>query len=211
VGGTSRDWRNVANSALSVWVILMLLASCRTFPMQDTAADLREWPESSEVVRVRRLPDGDVPELARFPALRQVNLHSGWAATPLRMGPRGFRNLAALPLPHLEELTVSHAPNLEDASLRELARLQALRRIVIEECTGFSERGLAALAMLPLQSLELTNCRQIDDSWIPTLGRFRTLEYLGVSGTDISAAGYEELRARVPGCRIDRTRASWRR
>lgn len=86
--------------------------------------------------------------------------------------------------------------------LEAIATLKVLRSLRLKG-TLISARGLDTIKELSqLELLDLHDCSQIGDDAIPTLIAMRTLRFLDLTDTKVSAAGLEKLRRDKPDCRI---------
>jgi Leucine-rich repeat (LRR) protein len=87
------------------------------------------------------------------------------------------------------------------SGLEAIATLRSLRRLRLSD-TGINARGIEVLKRLPLESLDLHDCNELKDDAIPILARIRTLHFLDLSGTKVSATEVTKLRRMRPDCRI---------
>ncbi len=184
----------------------------KDFSVAESASDLRRLPPESEWVRARGIPDEAVAELARFPRLRQLDLGTGSKDEHLRLriSAKGLSELADLGLKRLDTLTLVASPELDDACLRQIARISTLDHLCLERCTGFSKTAFAALAGLPrLQGLNVRGCTQIDDDWIDAVARLDGLRSVQVAGTRLSPEGRARLRSLLGSGTVDDDEERW--
>jgi hypothetical protein len=85
--------------------------------------------------------------------------------------------------------------------LEAMATLNALQHLRLNG-TLITARGLETLKRLPLESLDLHDCSQIKDDAVPVLAGIRTLRFVDLTGTKVSATEVAKLRRMRPGCRI---------
>jgi len=132
-------------------------------------------------------------------------------------GRRGNTGLAVLRmLPTLTHLDLSGArptppdmPNragagqgIPEESLRAMAELKDLRVLKLGH-SGISGPGLRILSTLEkVEKLGLEGCRRMDDNAIDGLVNWKSLKYLDLQDTQITAAGVEALRKARPDLTI---------
>lgn len=86
--------------------------------------------------------------------------------------------------------------------LEAIATLKVLRRLRLDG-TLISARGLDTLKRLTqLEVLDLHDCTEIGDDVIPALTAMRTIRWLDVTNTKITATGLEKLRQDRADCHI---------
>jgi hypothetical protein len=161
-------------------------------------------------VRVRGVSDADIGELRRFHDMRCVNFCGGCARLDLAVTAAGLARLAEIAPPSLDTMTICAAPKIDDECLLQVARIASLRRVILQSCPGFTEKGLAAILRLPrLTYLDVRGCGQIDDGWTTALSSRSDLAYLGVAGTRLSANGISQLNTSLPSTELDVSAAKW--
>ena len=188
-----------------VGAILIVGMGClgKDFSVSESRGDLGALDADVGSLRIRGIHDSDVEELARFKAVRNLDFTGGWKALPLRLTSVGFGRIADLELP-VESINLGQCQNLDDEGLRHVGRMRGLTLVTLNESMGLTPTGLGHITALPhLAYLDLRRCSQIDDSWIETLTKCRTLTQLGVTATRISPAGVARLRAALPDCHVD--------
>lgn len=184
----------------------LTLGACigKDFSVAQSAANLKALPANAEEVRIRGIANADVQELARFQDVKHIDLTGGWKALPMRMTSAGFSRLADLKLPRVNSIGLNHCPSLDDECLRHVARIPSLTMVTLNDSTGYSQKGLAFILALPhLTYLDLRGCVQVDDAWVETLAKCRTLTQLGVTATKMTPAGVGRLREALPNCHVD--------
>uniref|UniRef100_Q026S1 Leucine Rich repeats (2 copies) n=1 Tax=Solibacter usitatus (strain Ellin6076) TaxID=234267 RepID=Q026S1_SOLUE len=138
----------------------------------------------------RRTGDACARSLARFPTLRQVEMHMTGLTDD------GLAAMAALPL---EVLWLG--PRITDRGMETIGGFANLRHLDI--CTHLiTDEGVRALAGLQqLQVLWLTRSR-VSDASIEVLSQFTGLRELNVNYTEITAQGLARLKLALPECRL---------
>ncbi|MNJ24397.1 E3 ubiquitin-protein ligase SlrP [compost metagenome] len=153
-------------------------------------------------MNLRQLPDGF---LRCFPRLERLTLEGN----PLGVIPPEVSTLTELrhldvretrltdsdtmfdaltPLVRLRslELQSNRMRSIPDTAVETLARLPALTRLNLRYSRGLSSNGLALLARLPLQDLDLSNTGQVlDHAGAQTFSRFVHLQRLEMSGNPL--------------------------
>src|SRR4051794_36797051 len=92
--------------------------------------------------------------------------------------------------------------------LKAIARLPKLNALVLGS-SPLTPQDLAIFESLPLESLELRTTSTVDDSFVPALGRFKSLRQLFVTGDKLTPAGLEQLNKALPKCRIESDHGTW--
>jgi hypothetical protein len=182
----------------------------KDFSVAKSADDLRRLPAESEWVRARGVSDDAGPELARFRHLRALDFGSGSKALRLKTTAKGLAKISELRLDSLETLTFVASPEIDDACLRQIAKVRTLTGLCLSECSNFSKGGFAALSAIPnLRGLTISGCAQIDDAWIDDVARLRGLREIDIPGTGISTSGRARLRSLMPDCVVDDDEERW--
>jgi Leucine-rich repeat (LRR) protein len=216
--------RGVAESVLALGgtVEIGTPGQAKSHPIQ-AAADLPR-----DYFQVRRVslagvnkPLDKLPELlsqlifGEFDRLEKLNL----------TGIKGLNYAFLAPIAGLEELSLANA-GLNDASLGQLPKLPALKRLVLDG-NDIRGNGLAALSTQPaLVDLSL-GCPSLTDLWAKNLAELKQLKRLSLAGsglgdkgiqhlesltnpealdlrkTKVTAAGIDRLQKALPKCKID--------
>lgn len=93
---------------------------------------------------------------------------------------------------------------LSDCGLQVLASTRSQLRLLDLSFTRISDEGLKALAFQSeLRHISLINC-QVTDIGIASLTRLTHLREIYVTMTSVSSEAAEQLRRRLPRCRIER-------
>lgn len=151
-----------------------------------------------------QVTDNGLDRLITLVHLRELAMGGG------RRSPTALVVLRMLPtLTHLDlggaRPTPPDMPNRENAgpgipeeSLRAMAELKQLRVLKLghSNITGAGLRILSALERV--EKLGLEGCRRIDDTAIAALADWKSLRYLDVQDTQVTAQGVESLRLKRP-------------
>ncbi len=94
--------------------------------------------------------------------------------------------------------------DISDRGLHELASTRTRLRLLDLSFTRVSDKGLKAVAsQSELRHISLINCR-VTDSGITSLTRLTQLREIYLTKTSVSSQAAEQLRRRLPTCRIER-------
>ncbi len=192
-----------------------------------TAAELTSLAQRRDVTRVSlrssNLDDAGLRRLLRaWPALTSLDLSSTkvTAATwkhVVRLpqlellkiwAPITDRQLEAITqLPRLRDLTVS-GKHLTDAGIAPLAKLRRLRQLSVMSARGVRGPGIAHLASLPLESLDLAGCalgpeaiapltklRKLTSLWVPNCKRLGRAELIALLTAGVPVKHADGLEA----------------
>jgi hypothetical protein len=148
-------------------------------------------PEPSEQSAVERWLQRRIPPQLLYP-VRAVSLnYAECQAADLRV----LRHCPQLVRLDLDFCTVG------DEGVKHLEPLKELRWLDLQQ-TGVTDQGVRYLTTLTsLHSLILEQ-NAVSDASVPVLGNFASLRYLRIGDTQISPAGYQQLRRDLPDCRI---------
>jgi hypothetical protein len=160
--------RTAARQPLPALVVVSLAAfACGCGKNPPSAANYQQLDRLSDreqLIRVSELSDSDIPHLARFRNLRQLD----FVATPrrpFRLTPKGFDALAELQLPRLVTLQLGHSDGVNDESLAAVAKVQSLYTIQLFGCNRITGAGIASLASLDhLTELDVLGCEGLTDA-----------------------------------------------
>ena len=165
-----------------------------------------------------RLEGGSLATLKLLPALRDLDAGGiqrvdsglwGLALTDANLARIGeLRQLRALDLSgaNLADRGLDRPghPEAERSELRDLSRLRALENLERLDLsrTPASAEALESMRALPkLRELRLAFCPKITDAELEILATMARLETMYLSGTQVTAAGVERLRASKAGVR----------
>jgi internalin A len=89
-------------------------------------------------------------------------------------------------------------PGIPEESLRAIAELKDLRVLKLGH-SNITTPGLRILSALEkVEKLGLEGCRRVDDSAVDVLAAWKSLRYLDLQDTQVTAAGIESLRKSRP-------------
>jgi len=132
-----------------------------------------------------RVGEADLSFLRMLPTLTDLDL-SGARPIPPDMG--GAAHRPPPPVPPMPQKSID--------ALTELKNLRSLRL----GFSGISGSDLKALAVLPnLEKLGLEECPRIDDAAVAELPRWKSLRYLDMQATQVTAQGVGMLKKAKPG------------
>jgi Leucine-rich repeat (LRR) protein len=132
-----------------------------------------------------RVGEGDLGFLRMLPSLTSLDL-SGARPTPPDMGGAGGRGAGAV-------------PTMPQSTIRAMAELKNLRVLKLG-FSGISANDLKALSVLEnVEKLGLEECPRVDDTAAAELANWKSLKYLDVQDTKVTAKGLAELRKAKPG------------
>jgi hypothetical protein len=148
---------------------------------------------------------------------RPIWLHDFLAAKLGRERASGFTDITAV---HLSETSVTDADlqrlhdlgrlrvlwlndtQISDDGLKHVSGLSNLEWVRLEK-TQVTDAGLANLSSLShLKTLWINNTR-ISDAGLQHLSRLSKLEHVVLILTDVTNRGVEELRSKLPACRVE--------
>lgn len=138
----------------------------------------------------RRVGDLCARSLAKFPKLRQLEIHMTGVTD------RGLESLAES---ELEVLWLG--PRITDDGMKTVGSMRRMKHLDV--CAHLvTDEGVRAIAELPdLEVLWLPGCRITDES-VETIGSMKKLRELNVQRTEITDSGLARIRRILPNCRI---------
>jgi len=150
-----------------------------------------------------KVTDVGLNSLRLLPSLTDLDLSGGqrtdsgiWAAA---ITDRAVETLDALT--RLQSLNARGA-KFTDAGFVRLTRLKDLKNLDLGE-TELSAKGLASIGAFPkLEVLSLYKAAKVSDEAVPLLAQVKTLKWVDLSGTAVTKAGLQQLRAANPGCTV---------
>ena len=138
------------------------------------------------------LDDAAIAELVRMTKLQRLDLGGSGLVD------RHLTELAKLP--NLKEFGC-HIDSLGEPGLKAIGRMSKLKNLGLDQMP-LTTVGIAHLEALPLEYLALNQTDTVDDSFVPTLSRFKSLKVLSVIHTKFTEAGAKKLFAALPECAI---------
>jgi Leucine-rich repeat (LRR) protein len=150
-----------------------------------------------------KVTDTGLNSLRLMPNLVELDLSGAqrtdsglWAAS---ITDRSIETLNSLT--RLESLNLRGA-KFSDEGFARLGRAKGLRELNLGE-TQLSAKGLSGLSNFPkLETLSLYKAERVGDDAVPVLAALKTLRWLDITGTTITASGVQTLKAANPGCTI---------
>ncbi|CAN5914340.1 hypothetical protein BH11VER1_BH11VER1_25920 [soil metagenome] len=184
-------------STLAPLTKLSSLSLIRTRITGTSFAELRGCTELQSLIINGETPitaEGLAVIASTFPKLEDLRLGGG-----ARLSAGDFRSLAGLKaLKYLE----APVPILNDADLAEIAKIASLGNLSIPD-TAITAKGIAALKPLKLlTSLNVSNCKNIDDTAIPALKDLKWLKEIYINKAAITEEGAATLMKSLPGCKV---------
>ena len=105
----------------------------------------------------------------------------------------------ARPVPPDMPGRASTGPGIPETSLRAMAELKELRVLKLGY-SSITAQGLRILSSLEkVEKLGLEGCRRINDGAVAELAAWKSLKYLDLQDTEVTAQGLEALRKARPG------------
>lgn len=119
---------------------------------------------------------------------------------------KGYHRLLAIDLRHTHHIGFGPPDDDGDVNLiplmREIAKCQTLQGLNFYD-NGVTDRDLEELRTMPnLKHLELSGNDRITDAGLVHLASIKSLQKLGLQGTDVTKAGLAQLEAELPNCYI---------
>ncbi len=102
----------------------------------------------------------------------------------------------------LRHLTLNRLTGLQHAELRPLRQLHSLQTLMLSDCPGLTDAAVSDLLAIPeLKELFVVRTN-ITESGLLKLASSKKLQKLGVSPTQLSAAGAKQLKLTLPKLEI---------
>ncbi len=200
--------RDAAHFLLAILVAVLLAAASR---IPADLEELNDLPSDTDVIQARWLSEDLIPELARFTRLRMLDFESGQGARDSQITDAGLSQLARLDLPHLQILDLGYCDHFTSTGLQHVAQIDSLIHLGLAACRGVTDEGLSHIAKMDrLEALDLRGCDGISDAGLEELVGMRSLRALLLGGcTNISLEAVDELRRRMPNCKVDKDDQRW--
>ena len=193
--------------------LAFVLSGCGYYPpTADSRAEVLRLDQAHVALRVRGMPDEDIPSLASRTDLRMLFFSDGHAGMEAKITDRGLRELARLRLPDLHLLDLGYCDKITDAGLVHVCRMSTVTRLSLMECTGVTDGGLRNLqGMQNLQQLDLRGCPRITDRGLGHLAAMKNLRWVQLGGCPkVSPAGVKRLQALLPNATVEKDENEWR-
>lgn len=206
--------RNKRRIAL-VSILLGLLTGCGSWPpVVDSGAEIRRLDVDKldeSAIRVRGLPDEDIPELIYVADIRRLDFSSGWAVMEALISNDGLRALSKISFTQLEHLDLGHCNGIGDEGLVHLTKMKTVRWLSLMACENISDEGLKNLKpMRTLRVLDLRGCPKITDAGLGYLAEMKHLQSVMLGGCpNVTARGVGALQKSLPDCRVEKDEREW--
>jgi hypothetical protein len=189
-----------AHAVVKQWKKLRRLNLRGTVIADETAASAASLP-GLEVLDIADTIVGDVGVEALAGAQKLKELSMG----NIRMSEAGFQSLRQFTT--LDQLDLSgkrhQGPsNISDRGMEAISSLRQLRVLKLGH-TKFSGKSFAVLATLPaIERLGLEFCPEIGDESLKQIAAWKSLRWVDLNGTKVTAGGVAELRRQRPDLRV---------
>jgi len=189
-----------AHAVVKSWKKLRRLNLRGTVIADETAASAASLPEL-ETLDIADTLVGDVgmEALTRAQNLKELSIGN------IRMSEAGFQSLRQFTT--LTTLDISGkrhggAANITANGIAAIASLKQLEVVKLGH-TSFPAKSFLELAGMPaVKKLGLEFCPEVNDAAVEHLAAWKTLEWVDLHGTKITAAGIELLRKQRPDLRV---------
>ncbi len=180
-------------------------------PIADSSAAVLRLDQSHVALRVRGMPDEDIPSLESRTDLRMLFFSDGHAVMESAITDRGMRELSRLSLPDLHLLDLGYSDKITDAGLVHVSRMSTVTRLSLMACPGVTDEGLRNLqGMKNLQQLDLRGCPRITDRGLGHLAALKNLRSVQLGGCfKVSPAGVKRLQALLPNAKVEKDEIEW--
>lgn len=180
-------------------------------PIADSRAAVLRLDQSHVALRVRGMPDEDIPSLASRTDLRMLFFSDGHAGMEAKITDRGLRELAGLRLPDLHLLDLGYCGKITDAGVVHVSRMHTVTRLSLMASPGVTDEGLRNLqGMKNLQQLDLRGCPRITDRGLGHLAALKNLRWVQLGGCPkVSPSGVARLQALLPIANVEKDEKEW--
>jgi Leucine Rich repeat len=189
-----------AHAVIKHWKNLRKLSLRGTVIADETAASAASLPEL-EVLDIADTIVGDVGVEALNTARKLKELSIG----NIRMSEVGFQSLRQFTtLSHLDLSGRRHQSpaNISQRGIEAIVSLRQLRVLKLGH-TKFPAKSFALLAAMPaIEKLGLEFCPDINDEILPHLASWKSLRWVDLHGTKVTAEGVAALRKQRPDCQV---------
>jgi hypothetical protein len=202
---------------LSLWMFVAILdfigiGGCGKWPpVAESKSQIARLDVTTASVRVRGLPDADIPALARLRELKDLDFAGGMAVEDAAITDDGIEALAKLALPKLDSLDLGYNTKITNAGLVHVAKIETLSMLLLPACPNITGAGLEHLiGMKRLVYLDLRGCQGITDDALQTLASKPDLEQLQLGGCrKVTERGVAQLQVSLPNLRIVKDDKQW--
>jgi hypothetical protein len=205
--------RRPRTGRLAAAALSLVLAGCgHHSPTADSSAELLRLDQSQVALRVRGLPDEDIPSLASRTDLRMLFFSDGHAVMEAKVTDRGLQKLSQLRLPDLHLLDLGYCDKITDTGLGHVSRMSTVTRLSLMACPSVTDEGLRNLqGMKSLQQLDLRGCPRITDRGIMHLAAVENLQWIQLGGCPkVSPMGVKRLQVLFPNSHVEKDDREWR-
>lgn len=180
-------------------------------PIAETKAQIDTLPVTTVSIRARGLKDADIPALARFRKLKNLDFAGGMAVEDAAISDAGIEGLAKLDLPELDTLSLGYNTKITNAGLVHVAKIETVSMLLFSACPKITGEGLEPLlGMKRLVYLDLRGCQGITDDGLQTLASKSGLQQLVLDGCrNVTSDGISQLQAKLPNLRIVKDDKQW--
>jgi hypothetical protein len=190
----------------------LAIAACGYHPPTvDSSTEVLLLDQAHVALRVRGLPDEDIPSLASRADLRLLSFSDGHAVMEAKLTDRGLRELSRLRLPNLDVLDLGYCDRITDAGLVPVSRMSTVTRLSLMACPGVTDEGLRNLqGMKNLRQLDLRGCPHVTDRGVVHLTVLENLQWVQLGGCpEVSPAGVKRLQALLPKAKVEKDEREW--
>jgi hypothetical protein len=189
-----------AHATIKEWKQLTRLSLRGTVVADETAAAAASLPHLEALdIADTIVGDPGVEALALAPKLKELTLGS------IRMGDLGYQSLRQFTGLRLLDLSGNRplsSPRLSMRGVEAIASLKQLRVLRLGHLR-FPAKSVPVLKTLEnVERLGLEFCPEITDEALPHLASWKSLRWVDLHGTKVTAAGVAALREQRPDCQI---------
>jgi hypothetical protein len=203
-----------ARRAMGTTIVAVLMLACCGCPSEPPSVksvkEIDRLDPSTKTVDVRELTDADIPALARFHAVEDLDFARGWGAFDAPITDQGLRTLSTLDLPKLDYLMLWNCRHISDAGLAAIGEMKNVRHLMLVDCP-ITDEGLAHLVkMQQLVYLDLRGNAGITDRGLERLAEKSNWQEIMLGGCrNVTPAAVTRLQAKYPKARIKKDEQEW--
>ncbi len=189
-----------AHAIVKEWKQLTRLNLRGTVIADETAAAAATLP-NLEALDIADTIVGDpgMEALSLAPKLKELSMGS------IRMGELGYQSLRQFTGLRLLDLSGNRplsAPRISVRGLEAIASLKQLRVLKLGHLRFPAKNFPVLKALENVEQLGLEFCPEINDDALPHLAGWKSLRWVDLQGTKVTAEGVAALRAQRPDCKI---------